>query len=207
MAGYRGNTGSHPKEAICAILAGFAGLFLLAAPAATQERPFAAEPAPLATQQPSVPPEAAPPEAAPPPAQPAFKPGFIDALGHWLGQGRARIGSQLKSTQDAIGDIGSQATSTARDAASAAQQATGAIVSIPGTRIVTGHQRCTVASNGGADCTGAIEALCRKRGFETGRELDIHSAQKCPTWVWLSGRQPVEGTCPTETFVTRAICN
>ncbi len=112
----------------------------------------------------------------------------------------------LKSPQEVLGTIGSQATGAVKDAAGAAQQATGVIVGLPGTRIVTGRQRCPLAANGAPDCIPAAQALCRANGFEGGRGVDINSAQKCPATVWLSGRIPAEGECPTETFVTRAVC-
>ena len=52
----------------------------------------------------------------------------------------------------------------------------------------------------------AANALCRSKGFKLGKILDINTAQKCPTWVWLSGQPAPEGTCTAETFVLGAAC-
>jgi hypothetical protein len=214
MIGWRGKTDSQLGSVISAARASLAAVLMLAAPAMAQNPNAAPQPAlPLAPQ------EQAPPPAAPP--DPSYKPGFIDALGQWLGQSRARLDSQLKSTQDAlksthdalkstqdaIDGFNDQAAATARDAAGIAQQATGAIVgNIPKPRIVTGRQRCAMAPNGGADCTSAAEALCRGGGFGTGRGLDVHAVDKCPTWVWLAGRSNYDSKCHNETYVTRALC-
>lgn len=134
-----------------------------------------------------------------PPAEPQqlplFQPDFLDTLGRWLGDSKAKLDGQIKSTTDA-----------AKEAANAVGQATGVIFGAPGARIVDGRKRCAVAANGAADCAAAANALCHAKGFTTGRGLDINTAQKCPTWVWLSGRPPPEGVCTTETFVLRAVC-
>ena len=144
------------------------------------------------------------PEPTPPAG--AAPPGLFDALGRWLGDSKAKLDDGLKSTKDAIGGIGTAATGAAKNAASAAQQATGAVIALPGTRIVGGRERCTVAANGAPDCPAAASALCRANGLDSGRVLDIDSRQKCPAWVWWSNRRPIEGECKTENFVVRAVC-
>ena len=170
-------------------LAAAAGLFLVAVAAGAQDAPPDPR-VPLPGQ-----PQAEPPSQAQPQQRPAVGPGFLDVLGRWIGESKSKIDEQLKSGTD-----------TAKGAADAAVQGTGVILGLPGTRIVMGRERCAVAANGGADCTNAANALCRSKGFGAGRGLDINSAQKCPTSMWLSGRQPPEGACPTETFVVRAVC-
>jgi len=135
-------------------------------------------------------------EPQPQPGQlPVFQPGFLDAIGRWFGNSKATLDEGIKGT-----------TGVAKDAAEAAGQATGVILGLPGTRVINGRARCSVAANGAADCTEAANALCRKKGFAAGRGLDINSAQKCPAWVWLSGRPAPDGVCTTETFVLRAVC-
>src|SRR5262245_52094290 len=126
---------------------------------------------------------------------PAFQPGFLDALGRFLGDSKSKLDDQFKSTTDA-----------ARGAADAAGQATGAILGLPGTRVAIGRERCAVAANRAPDCAPAADALCRAMGVDVGKGVDINTAQKCPTWVWLSGRPPPDGVCVTETFVLRAMC-
>ena len=123
---------------------------------------------------------------------PAFQPGFIDLFSRWLGDSKTMLDEQIKNS-----------TNAAKGAADAAGQA---VLGLPVTRVVNGRERCAVAPNGAPDCGPAAEALCRSKGLGSGRSVDINSAYKCPAWVWLSGRQPPEGVCTTETFVLRATC-
>jgi hypothetical protein len=155
-------------------------------------------------QQPPNEPVAAPPaEQAP---NSSFGPGFIDALGRWIGDSKAALDSHLRTTQDAIGEVGSHATGVVKDAAGAAQQATGVIVGLPATRMITGRQRCLAAPNGAPDCEPAANALCQAKGFASGRGLEVASGQSCSTRTWLTRRNPGDGPCATETYVTRAVC-
>lgn len=156
--------------------------------------------------------------AAPPPAQPApnpsFRPGFIDTFGRWIGDSKAALDSQLRTTQDAIGGVGGQATGVVKGAAEAAQQATGAfvgmapeaIVGLPGTRVITGHARCGAAANGAPDCGSAATVLCQAKGFKSGRGVEVSSGKSCSTRTWLTRRNFRDGPCAVETYVTRAVC-
>ena len=134
-----------------------------------------------------------PPNAAPPPV------GILEALGRWLDDSKAKIDSQIKNTTDAARDA-------AKDAAEKAGQATTGIVVWPGSKVAQGRVRCAVAPNGAPDCTEAANALCRSKGYGPGKSLEINTAEKCPTWVWLSGRPAPEGTCKVENFVLQAAC-
>jgi len=173
------------------------------APAA---QPFTAQPT---TAQPTT---AQPPSAQPPNA--SYQPGFIDAFGRFIGESASKLNSQLKSTNETLGNLGSQTTGAAKDAAQGAAQAAvgtakeaaGAIVGLPSQHIVIGRERCAAAANGAPDCRSAADAACRAKGFAAGKSLDTQSAQKCPARVWLSGRLPADGDCQLETFVTRAVC-
>jgi hypothetical protein len=62
------------------------------------------------------------------------------------------------------------------------------------------------AQNGAPDCQTAALTFCRGKGFQTGKTLDTQSEQKCPTKLLLEGRAPNNTECPTEIFVTRAMC-
>jgi len=158
---------------------------LVAAAQAQQQPPQQDGTAPPAQVEPATP-------AAPPPG---YQPGFLDALGRFLGNSKEAIDSQVRSTQETLGTIGNQA----KDAA-------GSVAAIPGTRVITGRHLCPVAPNGAPDCNQGVEALCRTRGFQTGRTLDVTSAQRCPARVYIEARAPKEGECRMETFVTRAVC-
>jgi hypothetical protein len=135
---------------------------------------------------------------APPP------PTLLHALARWFDESLATIG--LHDVQGPLGDVGARTGEAAKDAADVAVEAAGAVVRLPGTRVVTARQRCEPAGNGAPDCQTAANTVCRSRGFWSGRSVDIESAQKCPAQVWLSRRSPAPGECALETFVTRAIC-
>ena len=195
---------------VCAMLA--------AVPASAQETRTAPQfnvvSPPNAARPPAAQPPAAPTPAAQPPASEPpnadYQPGFIDAFGRFIGESAAKLNlelnSQIKSTNETLGGIGSQTSEAARGAVGSAKDAAGTIMGLPNARIVTGRERCAAAANGAPDCRAAADAACRSKGFASGKSLDTQSAQKCPARVWLSGRLPAEGDCSLETFVTRAVC-
>jgi hypothetical protein len=185
MSGYRSAGSDRGVKVVSARRVAFALALLVAGAAVAQVAAMAQE-----TEQRTEP----PPNAAPPPF------GVLETLGRWLEDSKARIDNQIKSTADAAKDA-------AKDAAEKAGQATtGIMLGWPGTRVAQGRVRCAVAPNGAPDCTEAANALCRSKGFGPGKSMDINTAEKCPTWVWLSGRPAPEGTCKVETFVLQAAC-
>lgn len=137
--------------------------------------------------------------AANPPPDSGFRPGFVDAIGHWLNEGTTRFKSDLQGAQTTFDQLGKETRDAAKDA-------TDAVVGLPTARIVTVRERCAVAQNGAADCQAAAGAACRGKGFQTGKSLDTQSEHKCPAQVLLKGRAPNDAECPTEIFVTRAVC-
>jgi hypothetical protein len=130
---------------------------------------------------------------------PNQQPGFIDSFGRWLGEGAAKLKSEMQGAQDKLEKLGSQARDAAKDA-------TGSLIGLPNTRVVTGRERCVSAPNGAPDCITAAATVCRGKGFQTGKSLDTQSEQKCPTRLLLEGRAPNNTDCATEIFVTRAVC-
>jgi hypothetical protein len=134
-----------------------------------------------------------------PTANPGFRPGFIDVFGRWLEQGATKLKSDMQGAQDKADQLGTRARE-------AAKEATGAVGALPGARSVTARERCVAAQNGAPDCLAAAVTLCRGKGFQTGKSLDTQSEQKCPSKVFLEGRAPNNTECPTEIFVTRAMC-
>jgi hypothetical protein len=139
-------------------------------------------------------------------SDPGFRPGFIEAFGRLIEESTARLNSQLNHAHDALGDIGNQTGDAAKGAIGTAKNAADAIIGLPNTRIVTSREACAVAANGAPDCRAAADAVCRAKGFASGKILDTQTTQKCPAWVWLAGRPPGDGDCSRESFVTRAIC-
>jgi hypothetical protein len=132
---------------------------------------------------------------APEPAEsPVARPFIFDVIERWFEDSRAKI----KDTQEAI-------EGAAKDAAKAGQAGSAAL-GWPGSKVARGRVRCAVAPNGAPDCVEAANALCRSKGYGPGKSVEINTADKCPTWVWLSGQRAPEGTCKTETFVLQATC-
>ena len=141
-----------------------------------------------------------PPAAVQAPAPPANQPGFIDAMGRWLEQGAAKLKTNMENAQDTLGKLGTQARE-------ATKEATDAVIGLPNARIVIAREQCVTAANGAPDCQTAAATLCRGKGFANGKSLDTVSEQKCNTGRFLlEGRSPSSSECPTQIFVTRAMC-
>ena len=173
--------GSRWKSTATAAFAAGCTLFLVAS-SLTQENPA---------------PNAVPPAQAPSNNQ---QPNFVDAMGRWFVEGTEKFKSQMESAQEKFGQFGNQARE-------ATKEATGALVGLPNARVVNARERCVKAPNGAPDCLTAAVTLCRSKGFETGKSLDTQSEQKCTSARFLlEGRSPTSTECPTEIFVTRAMC-
>lgn len=136
--------------------------------------------------------------AAPSP-NPIFQPGFIDGFGRWLQDGTAKLKSGMQDAQENFDKLGNQTLDAAKDV-------TGKVVGLPNTRVVAVRERCALAQNGGPDCQAAATLVCRGKGFQAGKSLDTQSEQKCPMRFLREGRAPNHTECPTEIFVTRAMC-
>jgi hypothetical protein len=139
-----------------------------------------------------------------PPGPGSNAPGFIDTLGRWLEEGATKLKSEMQSAQERMGErmdrLGNQARESTKDA-------TGAVTGLTNTRIVIAREQCVVAANGAADCQAAAVTLCRGKGFATGKSLDTQTEQKCKSGRFLlEGRVPSSADCPTNIFVTRAMC-
>jgi hypothetical protein len=176
--------------------------------------------APFALAQEAAPPT--PPALAEQPAQ-AVKPGLFEAIGRWFDDGTSTFRTHLRGAKERIDSLGDDAAKTNRELAGKAadvgkgavdvtkgavevtKDAVDAVVKLPTTRVMKGHERCAAAPNGAPDCIAAADALCRKHGFSPGKSMDFTSAEECPVRVHLSGRQS-EADCTTVTFISRAMC-
>jgi len=185
--------------AVCALL------LLQPAPARDTQAPTAPP-----TQAPGQPPSQAPslvphlgvPNLFPPPPllpNLAPQPGLIETFGRWLDEGTTKFKSDMQSAQETFDKLGNQTFDAAKDA-------TGAVIGLPNARVVSARERCAPAQNGAPDCQTAAMTLCRGKGFQSGKIIDTQSEQKCPTRLLLEGRAPNATECPTEIFVTRAMC-
>jgi hypothetical protein len=150
-------------------------------------------------------PEAAKPSAAPDAPMPAQRPGLFDAMRSWFESATPKTAPNLQSAQDALNDLGTRARDASDAAIRATQESAARLSTIPVGGSVTGNELCAVAANGAPDCEAAAIRLCQSKGLKGGKSADFVSAEKCSAQALLSGRKDA-GSCKTETFVTRAVC-
>jgi hypothetical protein len=174
-----------------------AALLLSAAPAAAQGQLR------LQDGQPAGSPSAQAPAQTPARSE---SPGFFESIGRFFDRSAANFRTGIKGAQDTVNDLGASATDAAKGAATAAKDATDALVKLPSIRFVDGRERCQNAANGSPDCRAAAETICRSKGFAEGKSADTQSTKKCSVQAWLSGRSSTEGGCQMETYVIRAAC-
>ena len=135
----------------------------------------------------------------------AEEPGFFGGIVRWFDRQASKIGSGFKDAGSQVENFGHEAGVAARTTVDGAKDAAGAVARIPAARVIAGHEKCKVAPNGVPDCVAAANAVCKGKGFESGKSVDTTTAEVCPAQVYLSGRNSGEG-CHTETFVSRALC-
>jgi hypothetical protein len=150
------------------------------------------------------------PQPEPPAQTQQQEPGVFGSIGRWFEQGFAGLKNSFSGAKTNMDDFGSKAANASKDignkAAEAGKNAADAVKKLPSTRVITGHERCSVAPNGAPDCRLAALTICQGKGFASGQSVDFVSAEKCPAAVWMNRRKPEPGECVTETFVTRAMC-
>ena len=132
-------------------------------------------------------------------------PGFLGSIGRWFEEQGDKISSSFKDAGKKVETLGHEAGVAAKTTVEGAKDAAGAVARIPVARVVSGHEKCPNAPNGAPDCVAAATALCKAKGFESGKSADMTTADVCPAQVYLSGRSSGPG-CKTETFVSRALC-
>lgn len=131
--------------------------------------------------------------------------GFFAAVGRWFSQQSSNVNSSFKDARDKVEGLSQEAGAAAKSTVEGAKDAAGAVARIPNVRTVSGHEKCQVAPNGAPDCIAAANAICKTKGFDSGRSLDMTTAEICPPKVWMAGRS-TGPECRTETFVSRAVC-
>ncbi len=140
---------------------------------------------------------------------PAPKPnedtGFFAAVGRWFDRQADNINSSFKGARSTVENFGNEAGVAAKSTAAGAKDAAEAVARIPSVRVVSGHEKCRNAPNGAPDCVAAANALCKTKGFDSGKSVDMTTAEVCPPKVLLSGRSSGP-ECRDETFVSRAFC-
>jgi hypothetical protein len=184
MTGHRGTTLAFRSAA--ALRAGLGACALLVAVAAL-------------AQDARVPNEPAPDPTATQPSDAGQRPGLVETFGRWMEQGATKFKSDMREVQEKLDALGKKARDAAKDAGDA-------VAGLPNARAVTSRERCPPAQNGAPDCQAAANSICHGKGFKTGKSLDTQTEQKCPARVLLERRAPNANECPTEIFVTRAMC-
>jgi hypothetical protein len=132
--------------------------------------------------------------------------GMLGRIGRWFGDQFDKIGSVGSSAERNIDSFNREAGLAAKATAGAAKDAADAVVRLPGARVKSGHQVCPRAPNGAPDCVTAAHQLCRAQGFESGKSLDITTAEECSAQVILGQRERRPGDCKDVSFVSRAVC-
>jgi hypothetical protein len=135
----------------------------------------------------------------------AEEPGFFGTIERWFDEQASKIGSGFRGARSGVENLGREAGIAAKSTVEGAKDAAGTVTRIPGARVVTGHEKCTIAPNGAPDCVVAAIAICKSKGFASGKSVDMTTAEICPAKVYLAGRNSGEG-CHTETFVSSALC-
>jgi len=133
------------------------------------------------------------------------EPGFFASVGKWFDRQVHGINSYFQNTRQRVESFGHEAGVAARRTVDTAKHAADAIARVPNTRVVLGHEKCVTAPNGAPDCLAAANNICKGKGFESGKSVDMTTAEVCPPKVWMAGRTSGDG-CHTETFVSRALC-
>jgi hypothetical protein len=131
--------------------------------------------------------------------------GLFGNITHWFDEQVSWVGSGFKGARSGVENIGREAGVAAKSTVDTAKDAAGAVGRLPGTRVVTGHEKCAIAPNGAPDCVVAANTMCKGKGFASGSSVDMTTAEICPANVYLAGRNSGP-ECHSETFVSRALC-
>jgi hypothetical protein len=131
--------------------------------------------------------------------------GFIAAVSRWFKDQGASVNSSFESARKKVEGMSRDAGDAAKSTVEGAKDAAGAVARIPAARAVSGHEKCQLAPNGAPDCVAAASTMCKAKGFDSGKSLDMTTAEVCPAKVYMSGRS-TGPECSTETFVSRAFC-
>lgn len=133
------------------------------------------------------------------------EPGMFENIGRWFETQVDKIGSSFKDAGKKVQNFGHEAGIVAKTTVDGAKGAADLVARIPSARVISGHEKCQNAPNGAPDCVSAATAMCKAKGFESGKSADMTTADVCPAKVYLAGRNSGP-ECRTETFVSRALC-
>jgi hypothetical protein len=131
--------------------------------------------------------------------------GFFATIGHWFDQTTNKFMSGTRKMGEGFQNFGHEAGVAAKTTVDTAKDAANAVGELSTTRVISGHEKCREAPNGAPDCVAAADAICKSKGFQSGKSVDMTTAEVCPAEVYLAGRNSGPG-CRTVTFVSRALC-
>jgi len=131
--------------------------------------------------------------------------GFFATISRWFDQQAANMNSTFMDARKKFDNFGREAVVVAKTTIDGAKDAAGAVARIHNTRVIAGHEKCKNAPNGAPDCVAAANSMCKAKGFDLGRSLDMTTHEVCPPKVLLSGRSSGP-ECTNETFVSRVLC-
>lgn len=132
------------------------------------------------------------------------QPSFFGSIFQWFDKQATNLNSGIKDAGSSVKNFGREAGIAAKTTVDNAKDAADAVARIPTARMISGHEKCMVAPNGAPDCLAAATSLCKAKGFDSGKSMDMTTAEVCPAKVMLSGRSGPG--CHDETFVSRALC-
>ncbi len=124
--------------------------------------------------------------------------GLFGNITHWFD-------GNFSGARSGVESLGHEAGIAAKSTVEGAKDAAGAVTRIPAARVVNGHEICNTAPNGAPDCVVAANTMCKTKGFDSGKSIDMTTAEICPAKVYMAGRSS-GADCHTETFVSRALC-
>ncbi|HTQ82902.1 MAG TPA: hypothetical protein VMI47_06490 [Pseudolabrys sp.] len=136
---------------------------------------------------------------------PAEQRGFFDKIVDWFSEQASHFDSGLKNAGSQVDNFGREAGIAAKTTVDAAKDAADAVGRIPNTSVLSVHEKCPVAPNGAPDCLSVAMNYCKTKGFQSGKSVDMTTAEVCPPKVLLSGRS-TGPECHDETFVSRVLC-
>ena len=131
--------------------------------------------------------------------------GLFGNIGRWFDEQAEKFNSTFKDASKKVENFGNEAGAAAKTTVDGAKDAADAVARIPKARVITGHEKCKNAPNGAPDCVAAAASICKAKGFESGKSVDMTTAEICPPKVMMSGRNSGP-ECTTETFVSRVLC-
>ena len=115
-----------------------------------------------------------------PPQQTQAEPGLSKVSAAGSKSRVSKISSTFKDAGKKVDNFGREAGVAAKTTVEGAKDAAGAVARLPGTPACRGHEKCPNAPNGAPDCVTAATALCKAKGFESGKSARHDHRRRLP---------------------------